>query len=100
MYVSDVLLEVVELGADQRNAAGAERRAALGGIRNAQRAAAFDPVIVALALDLEVAGGELQPLVVVGAEVPADLQEQVLGLRVRRPSCWRSGRCDDRSRRR
>ena len=79
-----VLLEVVELRAHQRHAAGAERRAALGGIRNAQRAAAFDPVIAALALDLEVAGGELQTLIVVGAEVPAGLQEQVLGLRVRR----------------
>ena len=46
----DVLLEVVELGAHQRNAAGAERRARLGSIGNAQRATAFDPVIAALAL--------------------------------------------------
>src|SRR5882757_2739877 len=79
------LLELVELSAGDGNAVRTERRPPLGRIRDAEGAAAFDPVIVTLGAQLEPASRQLQALRIVRPEIGANLQEDVLlpGIRQR-----------------
>src|SRR5688572_20447218 len=73
------LLEVVERGGGECT----RGRAGLGGVGLAGVAVAVDEVVAALALDLEARDRGLQALRVAGAEVGADLEEQVVPLGVR-----------------